>query len=414
MLNQPDPAITLDDTRPGITDVPGFEAAGVAADIRGKNDQRLDLALIVSRQPCTAAGVFTTNDVKAPPVRVCQARLDAQPQLHGIVANSGNANACTGEQGQRDAVNMAQEAARACGLPDDSFLVCSTGRIGVALPMERLLQGIHAAAPALGNTSDQGVAAARAIMTSDTRPKHVTARFTWEGQTITVGGIAKGAGMIEPNMATMLAFIATDIGASRTSLQQQLARAVRGSFNAITVDGDMSTNDTVLVLANHASGLTLPEDPGAPLALLFQEALRAVCAALAEKIVGDGEKITKVVALVVKGAPDEAAAEKVARAIGNSLLVKSSWYGNDPNWGRLADAAGYARIGLVESKLNLYYDDVPVLLAGTPCWDKRDAWKAIVSRKHFSITLDLQLGSGAFRLLASDLSEAYVNFNKSE
>ncbi len=265
----------------------------------------------------------------------------------------------------------------------------------------------------MGETAQHGTDAAWAILTSDTRPKTITARFDWNGQTVTLAGIAKGAGMIEPNMATMLAFIATDAKVDTALLRQCLTHANQASFNRITVDGDMSTNDTVLLLANGASGVEVTENEPALLDL-FQTALNRIALQLAKKIVGDGEKVTKFVTVRIQGAKTVEAAEKIARAIGNSLLVKSSWYGNDPNWGRLMDAAGYARTGLVEEKVDLYYNDCPVLLQGAPQDGRLNEWKAIVRERQFSITLNLNLGTATYELLAADLSEAYVQFNKSE
>jgi len=281
------------------------------------------------------------------------------------------------------------------------------------MPMPRILAGLDRVAPSLAATATEGLRAAEAILTSDTRPKTCTARFTAEGRTVTVAAMAKGAGMIQPNMATMLAFLCTDAAAPAAFLREILLAANRRTFNAITVDGDMSTNDTVLLLANGASGLDLAS-ASAETRAIFADAVFQVCDSLAQKIVGDGEKITKVVEVLVRGAATEADAEKVARAIGNSLLVKSSWFGEDPNWGRLLDAAGYARIGLLEEKTDLFYDDTPVLIGGAARDENIPQWKTIVRQPRFRVTLELHLGPGAFRLLASDLTEGYVNYNKSE
>ena len=397
----------------GIADCPGFKSAGVAADIREKGDlQRLDLALVTAEQACNAAGVFTLNDVCAAPVHVCKTIL-SQPNMKvaGFVANSGNANAATAEQGMRDAKEMSAIAQLETGI-GSPFLVCSTGRIGRKLPMGKIKSGIAAAAHALSSETQASLDAADAILTSDTRRKCATARFTYQGQTLTIAGIAKGAGMIEPNMATMLAFLTTDLEVDNAALKDTLVQACNQTFNRISIDGDMSTNDTVLLLANGKSGLVPNDSP--ELLQAFREAVLQVCDALAEKIVGDGEKVTKLVELVVEGCQSEQDAEKVARAVGNSLLVKTSWYGSDPNWGRLADAAGYARVGLKEACFDIHYDDVPALIGGLPQDSNLAQWKAIVSKKRFRITLNLNQGSGSFRLLTSDLSEAYVDFNKSE
>ncbi len=400
---------------PGITDVPGFRVGAVGCDIRNKNLPRLDLALVVADRPCAAAGVFTTNDVKAAPVRYSQAiLLSSQGLVRGVVANSGNANACTSTQGDADARQMAVLAATAIGSPQESFLVCSTGRIGELLPMTKISSGITAAAARLSTEASEGQRAAEAILTSDTRPKTATARFTWQGKKITIAGFAKGAGMIEPNMATMLAFVATDAAVPPSYLKAKLQEATHQSFNCVSVDGDMSTNDTVILLASGASGLTVNESADGALQKLFQEALLRVCFALAEKIVGDGEKITKVVSVEISGARQRADAEKIARAIGNSLLVKSSWFGEDPNWGRLADAAGYARTGLDEAKLDIHYNDVPAVIGGRPLPENKPRWKEIVKARQFSVRLNLHLGDAHYRLLASDLTDGYVNYNKSE
>ncbi len=408
-------AIEFFNDSPGITDVPGFRVGAAGCDIRNKGLERLDITVIVADRPCAAAGVFTTNDVKAAPVRFCQSALIASKgRVRGIVANSGNANACTSVQGDEDALAMAKLSAAAVGAPNETFMVCSTGRIGELLPMKKVAAGITEAAKRLSRESSEGTRAAEAILTSDTRPKTATACFTWQGKKISVAGFAKGAGMIEPNMATMLAFVATDISASPEFLKAALKSATDQSFNCVSVDGDMSTNDTVILLASGASGVVVDASADGALPKLFQEALDKICFALAEKIVGDGEKITKVVAVEVEGARHRADAEKIARAIGNSLLVKSSWFGEDPNWGRLADAAGYARTGLDEAKLDIHYEDVPAVLAGKPLPENKPRWKEIVKARQFRVRINLNLGSAKFRLLASDLTDGYVNYNKSE
>ena len=408
-------SIEFTNDSPGVTDVPGFRVGAAGCDIRNKGIERLDLALIVADQPCAAAGVFTTNDVKAAPVRISQALLQSSHgRVRGVIANSGNANACTSKQGDADAVQMAQDAATATGYAAEAFLVCSTGRIGELLPMAKVSAGTQAAAARLSHAAEEGVRAAHAILTSDTRPKTCTARFQWQGQTVTIAGFAKGAGMIEPNMATMLAFVCTDVAAEPAFLKTALKSASDQSFNCVSVDGDMSTNDTVILLASGASRVAVGPGAAAELNQLFQEALDRICFSLAEKIVGDGEKITKVVAVEVDGARTRADAEKIARAVGNSLLVKSSWFGEDPNWGRLADAAGYARTGLDEALLDIHYEDVPAVLGGRPLPENKPQWKEVVKARQFRVRLNLHLGSAKFRLLASDLTDGYVNYNKSE
>ena len=384
----------------GLGLVKGFKVGAAACDIRNKNDyERLDLALVVSETPADAAGVFTTNDVKASPVLLDIARLNASPKMRAIVANSGNANACTGTRGDEDSDKMCALAAAAVGCEKSQVLVCSTG--------------VAEAAAGLSNSDERSVAASRAIMTSDTRPKTVIATVSFGGRKISVAGMAKGAGMIEPNMATMLAFIVSDAAVEQKLLKKLLKECADKTFNRMTVDGDMSTNDTVLCLCNGAGGVSVDESDETALEA-FKAALLAVSRALARKIVGEGEKITKVVEVKISGARDIAQAEKTCLSIGNSLLVKSSWFGEDPNWGRLTDAAGYARTGLEYYKIDLDYDGVAVLKKGQPVAENKPLWKKIVSQKTFTINMNLNLGDAEESILAADLTEGYVNFNKGE
>lgn len=406
-------SIEISDKCAGLAEVPGFSLAGVACDIRNKGDsERLDLALIKLEGPRPAAGVFTTNDVKAAPVMTDMAHLARSQAVGAIVANSGNANACTGEEGLRDASEMCAKVAAGLGIDKTQVLVCSTGRIGERLPMEKVSKGIAEALASAAPTRENGLRAANAILTSDTRIKVACARVLCEGRMFTVAGMAKGAGMIEPNMATMLCFVGSDIDAGQATIKQALTFAVNKSFNRITIDGDMSTNDTVIAVCSGKSGVSA--EPGTVVFEAYQEALTKVCQELARKIVSDGEKITKVVEMRVKGAASGGQAEKICRAICNSLLVKSSWYGGDPNWGRLADAAGYARTGIDFAKIDLHYDDIPVIIKGEPQAQNRALWKKAVAKKEFVITMNLNMGDCEESLLTTDLTEAYVDFNKGE
>ncbi len=396
----------------GLFDCPGYRYSATAVDIRDNQSGQLDIALIVGNTPLKSAAVFTQNDVTAAPVDLCKDILKANPEkIGGIVINSGNANACTGKQGIADAKEMSASAqvTTKIGLP---FYVCSTGRIGRKLPIDKISAGIDTCAKALKHCPEQALQTSKAILTSDTCEKNATVIIQYQDKTFTLAGIAKGAGMIEPNMATMLAFIVTNLEASHASLQKYLSKANAQTFNCISIDGDMSTNDTVILLANGESGESIDDNP--ILAQAFQKALTLISEILAKKIVSDGEKITKIVTLEIKGCHTFENAEKVARAVGNSLLVKTSFYGSDPNWGRIVDAAGYARVGLNINQLNLHYDDVPALLSGIPQEQHADDWKAIVQKKSFTITLDLNQGDQSFKLITTDLSEAYVDFNKSE
>lgn len=401
----------------GITQVTGYEASGVGCDIRGTGHERLDVALVYSPASCTAAAVFTRNRMAAAPVQLGREQLGAERRFHGVVVNSGNANACTGIQGHADARRMRCIAAELLGCDEQAIFVCSTGRIGRPLPMERIEAGVALAVSRRGSTAQHGQDAADAILTSDTRRKVAHRTVEVEGGSVSIAGMAKGAGMIEPNMATMLAFIVTDADVPGAVLQALLSESVGSTFNAITVDGDCSTNDTVLTLANGASGLEM--GPGKPGWEAFREAFGAICMDLARKIVGDGEKITKVVEVLVEGALTEQEAQKAARAVGNSLLVKASWYGEDPNWGRLLDAVGYSGAAVAEDSVRLHYGLeghpwVSVFVEGEVHLMNKPAWETIVRERHFRVKVDLGMGTSAFRLWASDLTEGYVQFNRSE
>ena len=284
-----------------LTEPRGFFCSGVHCDVKGKRDGKLDLGIIYSKKPCSVAGVFTTNDVRAAPVLYCEELVqDEKTTCHAIVANSGNANACTGRQGELDTKKMAAEVARHFNIHSKEVLVCSTGRIGEPLPMSRITAGIRDATDDILQEYDGAKAFQEAILTSDTCTKSCSVKITASVGEITVGGVVKGAGMIEPNMATMLAFLTTDLGASNTELQSILAEAVNKSFNRITIDGDMSTNDTVLIMANGNSGIQFSKEPK-KFQQNFAEAVEAVCATLAKKCVSDGEKVTKFIRVRVTG-----------------------------------------------------------------------------------------------------------------
>ncbi len=383
----------------------GFSAAGVSCGLK-REAGALDLALIASSQPCSAAGVFTTNRVKAAPVLYDQAMLAGGGPIRAIVANAGNANACTGAAGMDAARATAAGAALALGCSPEEVLVLSTGVIGVPLPIERVLSGVAAATQTL---SPEGWAdAAAAIMTTDTRPK----AFSTVAAGCTIAGIAKGAGMIAPNMATMLAVIVTDAAVSPPTLDAMLRAAVDVSFNRIVVDGDMSTNDTVLALANGASGVAVEAgDTG------FQAALTAVCAHLARAIVKDGEGATRFVTVQVTGATTGSDAASVARAIATSPLCKTAFYGADPNWGRILCAAGYAGIDLDPDRLTLWLLDetgaeaIQLVASGQPAdYDERAAI-ALMQGDEWGIRLDLGAGTSSTMVWTCDLSHEYITIN---
>src|SRR5450759_1967301 len=356
----------------------GFLASGVFCDIKrlgtGKGSNKgpkSDLALIVSERPATVAGMFTTNQVCAAPVKICVERVK-RGTAQVVVVNSGNANACTGKQGTTDAREMVSFTEKALGLSTGRALVGSTGRIGVTMPMDNVRAGIIEAATLLGSAVENAGHAAEAIMTSDTKPKQIAVEFKLGGKTVRIGGICKGAGMIQPGMsptgarpatlshgglhATMLCFITTDAAIDAKVLQTALNEAVANSFNRITVDGDMSTNDTVLVLANGLAGNKNIQHPTSNIQhRIFQAALNHVCLELAKMIVRDGEGVHRVVTVRVNGAKNISDADAAARAVANSSLVKASWHGGDPNWGRIIDAIGYSAATVVEDKIDIGY-----------------------------------------------------------
>jgi glutamate N-acetyltransferase / amino-acid N-acetyltransferase len=419
----------------------GFHASGVFCDIKrlgtGKGSdkgRKRDLALIVSETPATVAGMFTTNQACAAPVKVCVERVQ-MGRAQAVVANSGNANACTGRQGLKDAREMARFTEQALTLPRGSVLVGSTGRIGVTMPMDNVRAGIIEAAVRLGSTPGHAAQAAEAIMTSDTRAKQVAVEFKLGGKSVRIGGICKGAGMIQPGMsatgkrpgaiplhATMLCFITTDVVVEAKVLQAALREAVANSFNRITVDGDMSTNDTVLVLANGLAGnpqsaIRNPKSRGFG---LLQAALTHICLELAKMIVRDGEGVSRIVTVRVNGAKSFADADGAARAVANSPLVKTSWHGGDPNWGRIIAAVGYSPATVVEEKVDIGYSApgsrkiLWSLKCGQPTKATFKALCAAVAPREFDLHVNLNLGRAAAVIYAADLTEEYVDFNKGD
>ncbi|HRE47099.1 MAG TPA: bifunctional glutamate N-acetyltransferase/amino-acid acetyltransferase ArgJ [Aggregatilineales bacterium] len=388
--------------------VKGFRTAAVDAGLYASfgKPTRPDLTLVAADRPCTAAGMFTTNRVKAAPVILDESRLKTHAaDIRAVLINTASANASTGADGLKHAELTAGWAAHALGCRPEQVLVMSTGVIGVHLPMAQMDSGITKAAAAL--SGDQWDDAARAIMTTDTRPKMATV-VTPSGYTIT--GIAKGAGMIAPNMATMLSLILTDAQIAPNDLQTALHAAVKVSFNRIVVDGDMSTNDTVLVLASGASGRTISGGE-TPDYSAFVDHLTHVCASLAEQIVRDGEGATKFIHLTVSGAAAEADALQVANTIATSALVKTAFYGGDPNWGRILAAAGRSGVALDQMKLSLWYDDLALVSAGTPLkYDEAKA-KEIAGQANINVRLDLGMGEASAIVYTCDLSHDYVSIN---
>lgn len=384
----------------------GFQFSVVEAAI--KKPGRKDLALICSESPASAAAVFTTNKVKAAPVLLSTERI-ASGRCQALVVNSGNANACTGAQGMLDAIETSRLLAEALQIADELVQVSSTGVIGVSLPMDRIRNALPSLASGCGSATLDDLAAA--IMTTDTFPKTAMRSASIEGKEYTVAGVAKGAGMIMPNMATMLSFILTDAAVTPSLLGELFRRAVDRSFNAITIDGDTSTNDTCLIMANGAAG-TPPITAGTPAAETFAGLLDEVLLELAKQIVKDGEGATKFVEITIKGAVSDADAKQAAMAVANSSLVKTAFFGQDANWGRIFAAVGYSGAEVNPDLLALWFDDVCMARNGVFAGDDAEARGTEVLRnKEFTVTVDLGIGKGAATVYTSDLSHDYVSIN---
>jgi glutamate N-acetyltransferase/amino-acid N-acetyltransferase len=380
----------------------GFSAGAAMAGVKTGVAERLDVGLIVSDRPCVAAGVFTTNQVIAAPCIVTRKNL-AHGTLRAIAVNSGIANACTGQQGDADAVAMAQAAADAVGCAPDEIGIASTGVIGWRLPVERIARAFHEIKPSRTGFADFS----RAIMTTDTRPKMVGVSSQVAGKTVRVRGIAKGAGMIHPNMATLLAFVVTDATVPQAALAAIVKRAADRSLNAISVDGDTSTNDTLLVLANGASG-----SPATPEAIAQVETLITdVCEMLAREIVADGEGATKVFAVHVTGAATDDDARLAARTITTSNLVKTAIHGADPNWGRILAAAGRSGARVDDRRASVKIGHLDVFRDGTPVPFEPDSLRQVFGQPSIDIEVGLGLGQGEATAWGTDLSAEYVRIN---
>jgi glutamate N-acetyltransferase/amino-acid N-acetyltransferase len=394
----------------GVTSPTGFVAAAVASGL--KKESALDLALLYAQQECAAAAVFTQNQVVAAPVIIDRQTLQANnAQLRAVVANAGNANACTGQPGLLSARQMQQLTASSLDCRPDQVLVLSTGVIGMQLPMDKIRYAITQAAAQL--SPDGGQAAAQAIMTTDTRPKHLALQLDLPGGKVTLGGMAKGAGMIHPDMATMLSVITTDASVSPGLLDRFLKKAADNSFNRISIDGDTSTNDTVLLLANGASRATVADRQSAT---QFQQGLTYLCTQLAKMIVRDGEGATKFVELRVQGCRTEADAHAIAQTIATSPLVKTAFAGSDANWGRILAAAGRAGVAFDPSQVSLWVGaahptELQLVAVGTPT-DYREAdAAAIFSQAEFSVQLELGEGDAMTTMWTTDLTHEYITIN---
>jgi glutamate N-acetyltransferase/amino-acid N-acetyltransferase len=389
----------------GVTAPKGFKAAGVCAGIKV---DALDLALLVSDVSAVVAGTFTTNAVQAAPVKLCK-RVVESGTARAVTVNSGCANACTGKNGMVAAEAVASATGEVLGIPVDEVLVCSTGTIGKPLPIDKISNGLPAAVEAL--SAEGGGAAARAIMTTDTVDKQYAVEVEIGETSVRIGGMAKGAGMIEPKMATMLAFITTDAAVAPAALQACLCGAVKKSFNRVTVDGDQSTNDTALIFANGCSGCEMLDESHADWHR-FVDAVNAVTLELAKMMVKDGEGATKFVTITVDGAVTADDANKAAKAIANSLLCKTAWFGGDPNWGRVIAAVGYSGAQVDADLVDITFDDVAAVRQGQMAEGVTlSELEAVYARKAFEILVDLNLGRASDTVYTCDCSYDYVKIN---
>lgn len=396
----------------GVTAAKGFLAAGVEAEIKYQN--RKDMALIFSTTPCRAAGVFTTNVVKAAPVLWDKKIVESSPGVQAVVVNSGVANACTGRQGMECCEREAAIAGEVLGIPAEAVLVASTGVIGVQLPGDRIEKGIRMLAEAKSDSRDAGLDAAKAIMTTDTLHKQVAVKFQIDGRTVTLGGMCKGSGMIHPNMCTMLAFLTTDANISKEMLQKALSRDVKDSFNMISVDGDTSTNDTLLILANGLAQNREIQEEGEDYEI-FCEALHYVTTFLARKMAGDGEGATALIESRVVGAASKEDARMLAKAVICSSLTKAAVFGHDANFGRILCALGYSGAVFDPENVDLYFESqsgrLHIFGGGSACQYSEDKATRILSDSEVTILCDMHMGTEEAVAWGCDLSYEYVKIN---
>lgn len=396
----------------GIVSARGFRATGTAAGI--KYQGRKDMAMIVSDSPCVLAGVFTSNVVKAAPVLWDMKVLRQSDYAQAVVVNAGIANACTGKQGEESCRETASEAASLLGIPEDSVLIGSTGVIGMPLDMEKIKNGIRAMVPELGNAAENGKIAAESIMTTDTIPKQVAVQVEIKGKTVTIGGMAKGSGMIHPNMGTMLAYVTTDAAIKKELLQSMLERDVKDTFNMVSVDGDTSTNDTLLVLANGMAGNEIMDGEDEESRKFF-DALHYVNENLAKMIAGDGEGATKLLEIRVTGAANTEDAKKLAKSVTGSSLTKAAMYGNDANFGRILCALGYSGVQFNPDQIDFYFEAegkrMMICRNGQAADYNEEEASALLAHEKVVIDIYLKEGRGSAVAWGCDLTYDYVKIN---
>lgn len=396
----------------GVTAAKGFEAASAGAQIKYKD--RKDMALIYSQVPCVAAGTFTTNVVKAAPVKWDQKIVRESSFAQAVVVNSGIANACTGEEGYSCCEKTAKEAERLLHIPASAVLVASTGVIGMQLPVERIQKGVALLAESKADTPEAGLEAAKAIMTTDTRPKYAAAQVTVEGKTVTVGGMCKGSGMIHPNMCTMLSFVTTDAAITKEMLQRALSDDIKDTYNMVSVDGDTSTNDTVLLLANGLAGNPLIDQEDESYAA-FKEALHYVNTELAKKIAGDGEGATCLFEVKVIGAESKEQAVILSKSVVTSSLTKAAIYGHDANWGRILCAMGYSGVQFDPDRVDLYFESaagkLKIIENGVSTGYSEEQATKILSQDYVTAIADIKMGEASATAWGCDLTHEYVNIN---
>ena len=385
----------------GLNEVPGFSFAAIECGITYK--ERLDFSLIFSKTPCNASAIFTTNKIIAAPVKLSKERINNL--IHGILINSTNANACTGEIGYKNALMLTKEVSKHLNVEEDSILNASTGVIGVQLPIDKMKKSIPILAKSL--SIDNAELIPRAIMTTDTFPKEIAASFSYSRGEGRIAGTIKGSGMIAPNMATLLVFILTDFPIEKQALKTIFTRCSMKTLNSITIDGDMSTNDTALILSPTSNQYISDKNDLDK----FESALLNILDKLSEMTLSDGEGTTKIVKVNVTEAKTKDDARLVAKSISESLLVKTAFFGKDPNWGRIACAAGYSGAEIKESSLSIYFEDIPLLINGSPAKYNMKKLYEILNKKKFSITINLGIGDASSSYLTTDLSYEYIKIN---